>query len=67
MNYEPIVDALTRLIAPPPAPWFVAQPEIGETQWPAILNRTPDEPEGTQTFGSSKIFKTPSARESKSS
>ena len=67
VNYEPIVDALTRLIAPPPAPWFVAQPEIGATQWPLILNRTPDEPEGAQTFGSSKIFKTPSARESKSS
>ena len=67
VNYEPIVDALTRLIAPPPAPWFVAQPEIGETQWPLILNRTPDEPEGAQAFGSSKTFKTPSARESKSS
>ena len=67
VNYEPIVDALTRLIAPPPAPWFVAQPDIGATQWPLILNRTPDEPQGAQTFGSSKTFKTPSARESKSS
>jgi len=67
VNYEPIVDALTRLIAPPPAPWFVAQPEIGATQWPLILNRTPDEPQGAQAFGSSKTFKTPSDRESKSS
>ncbi len=67
VNYEPIVDALTRLIAPPPAPWFVAQPEIGATQWPLILNRTPDEPQGAQTFGSNKTFKTPSDRESKSS
>ncbi len=67
VNYEPIVDALTRVIAPPPAPWFVAQPDIGATQWPLILNRTPDELQGAQAFGSNKTFKTPSARESKSS
>jgi len=67
VNYEPIVDALTRLIAPPPAPWFLARPELGATEHPLIRNRTPDEPQGAQVFGSSKTFKTPSARESKSS
>ena len=35
VNYEPIVDALTALIVPPPAPWFVARPELGEAEWPA--------------------------------
>jgi len=67
VNYEPIVDALTRLIAPPPAPWFLARPELGDAEWPLIRNRTPDEPQGAQAFGSNKTFKTPSARESKSS
>jgi hypothetical protein len=68
INYEPIVDALTRLVVPPPAPWFAARPELGDAQWPKILNRTPDEPEGAQSFfGVSKTFKTPSARESNNS
>jgi hypothetical protein len=66
-NYEPIVDALTHLIAPPPAPWFVAHPELGPAEWPIILNRTPDQPEGGPGFGVSKTFKTPSARESNNS
>ena len=67
VNYEPIVDALTKLIMPPPAPWFLARPELGVAEWPVIRNRTPDEPQGAQTFGSNKTFNTPSARESKSS
>jgi hypothetical protein len=67
VNYEPIVDALTLLVVPPPAPWFLARPELGKAEWPLVLNRTPDEPEGSQFFGSKRIFKTPSARESKSS
>ena len=67
VNYEPIVDELTRLIAPPPAPWFLARPELGPAEWPLIRNRTPDEPQGAQSFGSKRTFKTPSARESKSS
>jgi hypothetical protein len=67
INYEPIVDALTRMIVPPPAPWFVARPELGQAEWPLVRNRTPDDPDGTQSFGFSKTFKTPSARESKSS
>jgi hypothetical protein len=67
VNYEPIVDALTKLIAPPPAPWFLSRPELGVAEWPLIRNRTPDEPQGAQAFGSNKTFKTPSARESKSS
>ena len=66
VNYEPIVDALTRLVVPPPAPWFTARPELGQTEWPGVRNRTPDDPEGIQPFGSSKTFKTPSSRESKS-
>ena len=67
VNYEGIVDALTAQILPPPAPWFVKHPELGETVYPLILNRTPDEPEGAHAFGVSKIFKTPSDRESNSS
>jgi hypothetical protein len=64
VNYESIVDALTTLILPPPAPWFVARPELGDATWPVVLNRTPEAPEGTLQFGRSKTFKTPSARES---
>jgi hypothetical protein len=67
VNYEPIVDALTRLIVPPPAPWFIARPKLGAAEWPLVRNRTPDDPDGTQSFGLSKTFKTPSDRESKSS
>ncbi len=67
INYEPIVDALTKLIVPPPAPWFVARPELGDAEWPVVVNRTPDQPEGAQGFGVSKTFKTPSARESNNS
>ncbi len=67
INYEPIVDALTKLIVPPPAPWFAARPELGDAEWPVVINRTPDQPEGAQGFGVSKTFKTPSARESNNS
>jgi hypothetical protein len=67
VNYEGIVDALTVFILPPPAPWFVKNPELGDAQRPLILNRTPDEPQGAQSLGFSKTFKTPSERESKSS
>ena len=34
VNYEPIVDALTLLVVPPPAPWFLARPELGAAEWP---------------------------------
>lgn len=67
VNYEPIVDRLTRLILPPPAPWFVARPELGRATSPVVRNRTPDHPEGTLQFGRNKTFKTPSSRESNSS
>jgi hypothetical protein len=67
VNYEGIVDALSKMIVPPPAPWFIERPAFGEVKWPVIVNRTPDEPEGAHKFGLSKIFKTPSERESKSS
>jgi hypothetical protein len=67
VNYEPIVDALTHLILPPPSPWFVPHPELGPAEWPLVINRTPEEPQGSQSFGKSKTFKTPSARESNNS
>jgi hypothetical protein len=66
VNYESIVDSLSRLVLPPPAPWFIAQPIMGQAEWPTVRNRTPDEPEGSQYFGSSKTFRTPSPRESNS-
>jgi hypothetical protein len=50
VNYEPIVDMLTKLIMPPPAPWFLPRPGLGQAQWPAIRNRTPDDPEGVNPF-----------------
>jgi hypothetical protein len=67
VNYEPIVDALTAIIVPPPAPWFPARPELGPARMPLVFNRTPDEPEGIQGFGVNKTFKTPSDRESNNS
>jgi hypothetical protein len=69
VNYEPIVDALTELIVPPPAPWFLARPDlVGPTLFPLVINRTPEEPTGAKgAYGKSKTFKTPSVRESKSS
>jgi hypothetical protein len=44
VNYEPLVDALTRVIVPPPAPWLVSRPELGEVRVPTVRNRTPDDP-----------------------
>ena len=67
VNYEPIVDALTMLVVPPPAPWFVARPRLGQAAWPLVRNRTPEEPEGSQTFGSKRTLRTPPARESNNS
>jgi hypothetical protein len=51
VNYESIVDALTKLVMPPPAPWFLARPGLGKAEWPGVRNRTPDDPEGDQQFG----------------
>lgn len=45
VNYEPIVDALTMLVMPPPAPWFVPRPWLGEIRRPRVLDRTPDDPQ----------------------
>jgi hypothetical protein len=45
VNYESIVDALTQVIVPPPAPWMLARPELGPVRVPRIANRTPDNPE----------------------
>jgi hypothetical protein len=42
------VDALTLIVSPPPAPWFPDRPELGETRYPLVMNRTPDMPEGAQ-------------------
>jgi hypothetical protein len=44
VNYEAIVDALSGLVIPPPAPWSPLRPELGPVSWPGILNRTPDSP-----------------------
>jgi hypothetical protein len=63
INYESIVDALTRLVMPPPAPWFLSRPGLGRAEWPTVRNRTPDDPEGTQPVGPAAGFKTPSVRE----
>ncbi|HXZ61590.1 MAG TPA: hypothetical protein VEG62_02530 [Acidimicrobiales bacterium] len=67
VNYEPIADVLADLVVPPPAPWFRARTELGEARRPLVLNRTPDQPEGAQRFGSSKTLSTPSERESNNS
>ncbi len=48
VNYESLVDELTAKVVPPPAPWFVARPELGTVEWPRILNRTPDDPHAQQ-------------------
>ena len=50
INYESIVDGLTKLIMPPPAPWFLPRPGLGPAEWPAVRNRTPDDPEGNLPF-----------------
>jgi hypothetical protein len=44
VNYEGIVDQLTRLVMPPPAPWFVHRPQLGVVRFPRVLDRTPDDP-----------------------
>jgi len=49
INYESIVDELTRLVIPPPAPWMRNRPETGAPNWPGIKNRTPDDPEPQRT------------------
>jgi hypothetical protein len=64
VNYDSIVDSLTRLIMPPPAPWFLPRPGLGKTEWPGVRNRTPDDPEGARPFRPGITFKTPSVDES---
>jgi hypothetical protein len=59
INYESIVDVLTKLIMPPPAPWFLPRPGLGRTEWPAVRNRTPDDPEGAQPFRPGTTITTP--------
>jgi hypothetical protein len=49
VNYESIVDELTRLVLPPPAPWLLPRPQIGQATFPRIVNRTPEHPEGAET------------------
>ena len=36
----------TRLVLPPPAPWLLPRPDVGVANFPRIVNRTPDAPEG---------------------
>jgi hypothetical protein len=45
VNYESIVDALTMLVMPPPAPWFLPRPHLGPFQLPRVLDRTPSDPQ----------------------
>jgi hypothetical protein len=45
VNYEGIVDALTVLVIPPPAPWLLERPDVGSVHFPRILNRTPEDPD----------------------
>jgi hypothetical protein len=51
VNYESVADALTRLVLPPPAPWLLPRPEVGTANFPRILNRTPEDPEGSSAPG----------------
>jgi hypothetical protein len=46
VNYESVADSLTRLVLPPPAPWLLPRPEVGMANFPKVINRTPDAPEG---------------------
>ncbi len=46
VNYESMVDAITDRIMPPPAPWFPRRPELGAVQFPHVVDRTPENPEG---------------------
>lgn len=47
VNYEAIVDALTVVLVPPPSPWFLRRPWLGEARLPRVLDRTPDDPEAS--------------------
>ena len=49
INYEAVADALTRLVMPPPAPWLVARPGLGELRLPLIFDRTPADPSAGQS------------------
>ena len=55
VNYEAIVDVLTKFVMPPPAPWFLPRPGLGTAEWPTVRNRTPDDPQGAQPFGASRV------------
>lgn len=46
VNYEPIVDALSRLVMPPPSPWFDIPAGMPGARLPHVLDRTPDDPQG---------------------
>jgi hypothetical protein len=64
-GFERLVEVhFPRLIMPPPAPWFLPRPGLGQTEWPAVRNRTPDDPEGNQTFRPGITTKAPPAGDS---
>jgi hypothetical protein len=46
INYEAVADALTLMVLPPPAPWLLSRPWLGTANFPRIVNRTPERPEG---------------------
>ncbi|MHB8219166.1 MAG: hypothetical protein ACYDHU_02425 [Acidimicrobiales bacterium] len=51
VNYESIVDALTWAVVPPPAPWFLPRPWLGELRRPRVRDRTPEDPLGGSGVG----------------
>jgi hypothetical protein len=48
VNYEGIIDELTRLLMPPPTPWTLPRPNLGPVTWPTVKNRTPENPEAVR-------------------
>lgn len=45
INYEALVDRLTQLMMPPPAPWLLDRPYLGRVQHPYVVDRTPEDPD----------------------
>ena len=62
VNYESIVDELTSLILPPPAPWMLPQPIMGKAEWPDSEVPHARSPRGDSVQRIHRIFKTPSPR-----
>jgi hypothetical protein len=48
VNYEAIIDQLTSVLSPPPAPWCLPRPGASPVALPRVLDRTPDDPGADQ-------------------